>query len=100
MKTKFRCEFAKNSFNQGSRKDILVFNNIQDINKYCFSEKGRVNYTKGFKKLGDLEDGDIIEFEAEVKEIVFANPTNIKRFDRKSIERSVSAVENFFDINV
>ena len=47
------------------------------------ARKGTVNITQSFKNVGCMEKGDVLEFEAEVKEVAFEFPKNVQMFERK-----------------
>ena len=100
MKSKFKGEFSNFRKKIGSGNGLIVLNEIRDENNFYLSQKGTVNFTKGFKKFGDFEEGDILEFEADIRAIAFANPIKIKKIGRKSFEKSKAIAQKFFGINV
>lgn len=55
----------KNGF-KGPEKTILLIN-IKDLNGKNITDHLWFNYTKGFQKLGELKEGDVIQFDARVK---------------------------------
>ncbi len=74
MKENFRGVFSgtfkrcgeKRGFNGYFEPTILLVN-IRDINGTIVSDHLWFNYTKGFKELGEINIGDIIQFNARVK---------------------------------
>lgn len=55
----------KNGF-KGPEKTILLIS-IKDSENKIVAEHLWFNYTKGFQKLGELKEGDVIKFNARVK---------------------------------
>ena len=76
----------------------LLLTNIRTQDNIFVSNQGTVNFTKGFKNLNDLEQGDKIEFDAELKEVKFEFPKNVRVFKGKYDYSNRSRLENFFDI--
>ena len=97
MKRIFKGVFL-NDLDAGSSNDILVLSEIKDMNDFYYSKIGTVNKTKRMKQIGDFKEGDIIQFEADIKEIVFSNPTNIRKVGKKSLAKSNAVLEKVFGI--
>lgn len=55
----------KNGF-KGPQKTVLLVD-IKDTEKKEVADHLWFNYTKGFEKLGELNEGDVIRFDARVK---------------------------------
>ena len=56
MKRKLKGEFSNFRKKIGSSNGLIVLNEIRDENNFYLSQKGTVNYTKGFKNFGDFEE--------------------------------------------
>ena len=99
MKGKFRAEFAGYRKLHKSIGLGLDLSNIRDEGNIPIVRKGTVNITESFRKVGRLKEGDVLEFEAEVKEVAFERPKNVQMFERKFDFTTKEPLENFFDVN-
>ena len=98
MKGKFRAEFAGYRKLHKSIGLGLDLSNIRDEGNIPIARKGTVNITESFRKVGRLKEGDVLEFEAEVKEVAFERPKNVQMFERKFDFTKKEPLENFFEI--
>lgn len=66
----FTGEFVRTGLKSGYRGELetLLLTNVKDSNNKVVTDHLWFNYTKGFKNLGELKEGDLIKFDARVKE--------------------------------
>lgn len=53
---------------KGKTEMTLMLKNVKDSDGNIITDHLWFNYTKGFEKLGELYQGDLIQFDARVKE--------------------------------
>ena len=102
MNGKYRAEFVNiqktNPF--GSKKTTqgwLNLLNIRDERNLLVAKKGTIDLSKRIRNLGDLKEGDILEFYAKVKEISFEYPQNVRKTDKKIDPENRNILRTFFD---
>ena len=98
MKRKYRAEFV------GFRKIdkapgwALKLLSIKDERNVPVAREGTVTLTEGIRNLGKLKEGDLLEFDAEVKEVSFEYPKNIKLIKKGLKSEKRNKLSTFFDI--
>ena len=98
MKGKYRAEFV------GFRKIdkapgwALKLLSIKDERNVPVAREGTVTLSKGIRNLGTLKEGDLLEFDAEVKEVSFEYPKNIKLIKKGLKSENRNKLKSFFDV--
>lgn len=84
MKGKYRAEF--DGFKKIAKAPgwALMLLSIKDERNVPVAREGTVNLTKRNRYFGKLEEGDLLEFDAEIKEVSFGCPKNIKKIKKKN----------------
>lgn len=70
VRKEFKGEFSRYGTKNGYKgvEETLLLKNITDENGRIITDHLWFNLTKGFKDLGELKEGDVIIFNARVKE--------------------------------
>jgi hypothetical protein len=96
MKIKYYAKF--NGYKKTTSGWALKLLSIKDAKNVTVAREGTLDLTKGNRYLGELVNGDLMEFEAEVKGISLEYPKNIKKTNKKNIAEIRNKVSVFFDI--
>lgn len=68
----------------------ILLKDVRDSSSRVVTNHLWFNYTKGFQALGDMEAGDVIEFNARVKEYVKGYINNRRYIDERTIDYKLS----------
>jgi hypothetical protein len=99
MKGIFKAKFTGYKKLGKSNGKGLSLSNIRTEGNIPFAQIGTVSSSKGFKELENLELGDVVEFEAEVKEVAFEYPKDVRMLEKKLDHNDKEPLEAFFDLN-
>jgi len=100
----FRRFGIKTNWHGFPEKTILL-NEIKNKEEKIVSDHLWFNYTKGFQKLGELKEGDTIEFHARVRKYAKGYVNNREYIDEREIDYKLSnptkfkRIDNSFDYN-
>lgn len=80
---------------KGYPEKTVLLSNIRDANGKVISDHLWFNYTKGFRSLGELKEGDMIEFHARVNTYIKGYVSHRDYTDERSLDYRLSYPTRF-----
>ncbi|MHA1947271.1 MAG: hypothetical protein ACXAC6_17400 [Candidatus Hodarchaeales archaeon] len=78
----------------------LLFKDISNGTGIILTDHIWFNMTKGFEKLGELNEGDLVQFDARIREYVKGYVNYRKMIDERSIDYRLSHPTKIMLVNV